>query len=316
MNFCNETDCVMDWSEERRRFTDYLKIERGLSENTIRAYAHDIATFEKYMVSTVGPESKPTDATLENFSDFVASLGRDGVAPRTQTRIVSGVRAFYKNLLLDERIEVDPTQSVLPPRIGRKLPTVLSVQEIEAIETAAREQTNDPERNAAIVETMYSCGLRVTELTNLTISGLHLDKEYITIFGKGRKERLVPIGRKAIDAINAYLQGSRSTCHVFRGDLDILFISRLGRRLSRISIFALVKELALKAGINKSVSPHTLRHSFATHLVDGGANLRAVQAMLGHESITTTEIYTHLDNAHLKAEMAVHHPYHPDDGHE
>lgn len=299
----------MDWSEERKRFADYLRLERGLSENTIRAYLHDISSFERYLAGVCGGQARPDDATLDHFRSFVVDLGQRGVSARTQSRIVSGVRAFYKNMLLDERMEVDPTQSVAAPRVGRKLPVVLSVEEIGAMERAALEHTSDARRNMAIVETLYSCGLRVSELTNLTISGLHLREHYVIIYGKGRKERLVPIGPKAIEAIEAYLQGERAQCNVCRGDEDYLFISRLGRRLSRISVFALVKEMALRAGINKTVSPHTLRHSFATHLVDGGANLRAVQAMLGHESIATTEIYTHLDNEHLKEELVLHHPY-------
>lgn len=298
----------MRWQEELEDFESYLKLERGLTDNSVKAYMTDIEKLISFLGES-GADVTPENVTPDMFREFIVWLGVQGVSPRTQGRILSGVRSFYKNLILSEKIEVDPTESVQAPKIGRKLPTVLSVDEINAMEATFDLSKSDGVRNLAIIETLYSCGLRVSELTDLKISDLHFNESYVVVFGKGQKERLVPIGAKAKQNINDYLREYRDDAVAASGHEDYLFLSRLGKKLSRIMVFNIVKEAALGAGITKTISPHTLRHSFATHLVDGGADLRAVQEMLGHESIMTTEIYTHLDNAYLKSTLIEHHPY-------
>lgn len=298
----------MNWDEELEEFRTYLRLERGLTVNSVKAYSNDIMKLVAFMEENGGVVS-PESVTAEMFRDFICWLGKNGISPRTQARILSGVRSFYKNLIVAEKIDSDPTEAVQAPKIGRKLPTVLSVEEIDAMEGVFDCSRPDGMRNLAIVETLYSCGLRVSELTELRISSLHFEQGYVQVEGKGRKERMVPIGGKAQKCIEDYLGTFRNEADVVAGNEDYLFISRLGRKLSRIMVFNIIKEAAAAAGIEKVISPHTLRHSFATHLVDGGANLRAVQEMLGHESIMTTEIYTHLDNSYLKSELVEHHPY-------
>ena len=300
----------MQWDEELEDFQSYLKLERGLTDNSVKAYLTDIEKLINFLKQD-GEDIAPEDVTPDKFREFIVWLAADGIGPRTQARILSGIRSFYKNLILSERIEVDPTEAIQAPKIGRKLPTVLSVKEINDLEDSFDLTKSEGVRNLAIIETLYSCGLRVSELTDLKISDLHFNEGYITVFGKGQKERLVPIGEKAKTNIDDYLTEYRTDAVTAPGHDDYLFISRLGKKLSRIMVFNIVKEAALAAGITKTISPHTLRHSFATHLVDGGADLRAVQEMLGHESIMTTEIYTHLDHEYLKSALVDHHPYKP-----
>lgn len=303
----------MRWEEELEDFQSYLKLERGLTDNSVKAYLTDIEKLINFLSQEVGADVTPESVTPDMFREFIVWLGVRGVSPRTQGRILSGVRSFYKNLLLSEKIEMDPTEAIQAPKIGRKLPTVLSVEEINAMEATFDLTRVDGVRNLAIIETLYSCGLRVSELTDLRLSNLHFDEGYIVVFGKGQKERLVPIGGKAKQNIGDYLTEYRNDTVAAPGHEDYLYLSRLGKKLSRIMVFNIVKEAALGAGITKTISPHTLRHSFATHLVDGGADLRAVQEMLGHESIMTTEIYTHLDNEYLKSTLVEHHPYKPEE---
>lgn len=303
----------MRWEEELEDFQSYLKLERGLTDNSVKAYLTDIEKLINFLSQEVGEDVAPENVTPDMFREFIVWLGVQGVSPRTQGRILSGIRSFYKNLILSEKIEIDPTEAVQAPKIGRKLPTVLSVEEINAMEATFDLTRVDGVRNLAIIETLYSCGLRVSELTDLKLSNLHFDEGYVVVFGKGQKERLVPIGGKAKQNIGDYLTEYRNDAVAASGHEDYLFLSRLGKKLSRIMVFNIVKEAALGAGITKTISPHTLRHSFATHLVDGGADLRAVQEMLGHESIMTTEIYTHLDNEYLKSTLVEHHPYKPEE---
>lgn len=302
----------MKWCDELDDFQSYLKLERGLTNNSVKAYLTDIEKLICFLNSG-DQEVSPENVTPDLFREFIVWLGVQGVSPRTQGRILSGVRSFYKNLLLSEKIEIDPTEAVQAPKIGRKLPTVLSVEEINAMEATFDLAKAEGVRNLAIIETLYSCGLRVSELTELKISNLHFDEGYIAVFGKGQKERLVPVGSKAKKDIGEYMSEFRNAASAAIGHEDYVFLSRLGRKLSRIMVFNIVKDAALAAGITKTISPHTLRHSFATHLVDGGADLRAVQEMLGHESIMTTEIYTHLDHEYLKTTLVDHHPYKPEE---
>ncbi len=299
----------MKWEEELEEFKLYLKLERGLTGNSVKAYTNDINKLVEYLTEEEKEDVKPEDVTAEEFRNFINWLGKKGIGARTQARILSGVRSFYKNLIIAEKMEADPTESVQAPKIGRKLPVVLSVEEIDALEATFDQQKAEGVRNLAIVETLYSCGLRVSELTDLKMSCLHFEQGYVTVVGKGQKERLVPIGGKARTCIERYINEFRGETNIDHGYEDVLFLNKFGRSLSRIMVFNIIKEAAVNAGITKVISPHTLRHSFATHLVDGGANLRAVQEMLGHESIMTTEIYTHLDNAYLKSTLIEHHPY-------
>ncbi len=297
------------WEKHIEDFRQYLKLERGLTDNSVMAYTRDLRKLTECLTEMGKADIEPKDVTPQDFSEFVSWLGRKKVAERTQSRIMSGVRTFYKSLIISEEIEADPTESVQAPRIGRKLPTVLSVAEIDAMEETFAKDTMDGVRNLAMIEVLYSCGLRVSELTNLRLINLRFSKGYITVVGKGRKERMIPIGERAKNCVLRYLREFRETVDILPAYRDYVFINKLGTTISRIMVFNIVREAAQAAGITKHVSPHTLRHSFATHLVDGGANLRAVQQMLGHESIVTTEIYTHLDNTYLKTTLLDHHPY-------
>ena len=290
-------------------FDEFLRLERGLTENSVRAYHTDIEKLVSYLSldgrALIGPE----ELTCKDLQGFVRWLADIQIKPRTQARILSGIKSFYKNLIIKEKIDEDPTEQFQTPKIERKLPTVLSVEEIRSIEDSFDTGRVDGVRNRAIIETLYSCGLRVSELTELRLSQMNFEVGCVVIEGKGRKERIVPIGERARDYIREYVDGLRQTQKIEPGNEDYVFINRSGTKLSRIMIFNIIKEVASKVGITKVVSPHTLRHSFATHLVDGGANLRAVQEMLGHESIVTTEIYTHLDDSYLRSTMMEHHPY-------
>lgn len=288
----------------QRRYQAYLLLERGLSDNTREAYADDVGKLLRYL-SSGGIRLRDVD--LGMLHEFVASLHDLGIAERSQARILSGIKSFFKFLRMEGYIEDDPAILLEGPRLGRHLPEVLTVNEIDRMIAAIDMSAPEGQRNRAIIETMYGCGLRVSELINLEISRLYLDDEYIIVKGKGSKERMIPISEVAIEQIRLWLE-DRNHMNIKRGEENILFISRLGRRLSRIMIFYIIKSLCGLAGIDKEISPHTLRHSFATHLLEGGANLRAIQQMLGHESIATTEIYLHIDRTSLRREILAYHP--------
>jgi integrase/recombinase XerD len=288
-----------------RRYRQYLALEKGLSPNTVEAYMQDLDKLTNFL----GEEKVGVlDTSLDDLERFAAGLHDIGIHPRSQARIISGIHSFFKFLLMDDYIDADPSESLEGPRIGLHLPEVLTVDEIDRIIAAVDLSKPEGQRNRAILETLYSCGLRVTELCELKLSNLYFDEEFIRVEGKGRKERLVPISQRAISEIRKYLI-DRNNIEIKKGYEDFLFISALRKKnLSRIMIFHLIKEYAALAGITKTISPHTFRHSFATHLLEGGANLRIIQCMLGHESITTTEIYTHIDRTMLRDEILHHHP--------
>ncbi|WP_282037441.1 site-specific tyrosine recombinase XerD [Saccharicrinis aurantiacus] len=297
----------MIWESEIEDFKGYLKVEKGLSDNSIHAYHTDLNKLIQYLKEkdySVNPE----EVTIVHLREMVEWVAQKGISARTQARIISGIKAFYKYLLIEEKIEKDPTALLVPPKIERKLPELLSVEEIDSIINCIDTKKPEGQRNRAILETLYSCGLRVSELIELKISNLYFETGFIKVDGKGKKERLVPISTKAIKEINLYLSEYRRLLNIHKDSEDVLFLNRRGKRLSRVMIFTIIKNLVTKVGIKKNVSPHTFRHSFATHLVEGGANLRAVQEMLGHTSIVTTEFYTHLDSQYLKETMAQFHP--------
>lgn len=286
------------------KYKQYLRLEKSLSENTIAAYTCDL---EKLILYLEEEKTNILDVRLEHLENFTACLRDIGICPRSQARILSGVRSFYHYLLIEEYIKQDPTELLESPQIGKHLPDILSVEEIDSLINAIDRSTREGQRNCAILETLYSCGLRVSELCNLKISDLYLNEGFIKVEGKGSKQRLVPISPKAIKEIKTYFI-SRDEGLIKPGYEDFLFISKFGKNISRIMVFYIIKELANKIGLKKTISPHTFRHSFATHLLEGGANLRAIQCMLGHENIGTTEIYTHIDRARLRNEIINHHP--------
>lgn len=287
-------------------YTSFLRLEKGLSENSISAYASDMDKLFQFTTNTLNK------ATVEELSQqdvelFLASLESSGLNKRSQARTLSGVKGFFRYLMLDDVIVNDPTELLQGPKVGRKLPTVLSIEEIDLIIGAIDLSKAEGQRNKAMLETLYSCGLRVSELVGLCISNLHFGEGYIKVVGKGNKERLVPISHRAIKEIeNYYIDRNMLTPDA--ANKDILFLNRRGKQLTRVMIFTIIKRLVTATGINKTISPHTFRHSFATHLVEGGADLRAVQEMLGHESILTTEIYTHLDTTYLRETIMQFHP--------
>jgi integrase/recombinase XerD len=295
----------MDWQSAVKGFTAYLKLEKGLSENSIEAYTRDVDKLEQYAVAQ---NLKPEAVTLSDLRQFINWVNELGMLASSQARVLSGVKSFYKYLLIEDMIKSDPAELLEAPKKQRKLPTVLSYADIEKLLAAIDLSKPEGARNKAIIEVLYSCGLRVSELTELKLSNLYLDIEFIKVFGKGSKERLVPIGGEAIKALALWIEQVRVHTPIKKGEEDLVFLNRRGSRLSRVYVFMLIKQLAEMAGIKKTISPHTLRHSFATHLVEGGADLRAVQEMLGHESITTTEIYTHLDREYLKEVITSFHP--------
>ncbi len=297
----------MDWQSSIKGFKNYLRLEKSLSKNSIDAYLSDIDKLHQYLL-LMEDKTSPTVISLPQLEKFITYIHKLGLNDRSQARIISGIRAFYKYLLMEDVIHNDPTELLEGPKLSRKLPDVLSYDEIMAIINALDLSVAEGMRNKAMLETLYSCGLRVSELINLKISNLFLDVEFIKVTGKGDKERLIPIGRDAIKFINIYRHQVRVNQEVQKGFEDYLFLNRRGKGLSRVMVFIIIKECAAKAGITKNISPHTFRHSFATHLVEGGADLRAVQEMLGHESITTTEIYTHLDRAFLRDTILKYHP--------
>ena len=287
-----------------KEYTQYLKLEKNLSPNTYDAYLTDLEKLLHYLDTA---EIDPLEVTLENLQHFMAGLHDVGIHPRSQARILSGVKSFFKFLVIADYRNDDPAELLEGPEIGFKLPEVLTVEEIDRIISMVDMSKNEGQRNRAILETLYSCGLRVSELCNLKLSDLYLDEGFIKVEGKGSKQRLVPISQRAIQEINWWLE-DRIGGKIKEGYEDFVFLARWGKNISRIMVFHLIKELAEKAGIKKTISPHTFRHSFATHLLEGGANLRAIQAMMGHESIATTEIYTHIDRSMLRAEIIGHHP--------
>lgn len=285
----------------------YLKIEKGLSENSILAYIRDlkklIVFLEEYYASI---ELK--DISEEILSNFTQHIAKQNVAPRTQARIISGIKSFFTYLLLEDVVEYSPADQLEAPKIGQSLPTVLSVDEIEALIAAIDLSKPAGHRDRAILETLYGCGLRVSELINIKIEDLYLDQGFIRIIGKGDKERLVPIGSKAIKEIEFYFESFRNHINIAPESASYLFLNQRGKKLSRVAVFNLIKSLSEKIDLRKNISPHTLRHSFATHLVEGGADIRAVQEMLGHESLVTTEIYAHIDKNYLRSEIIEYHP--------
>jgi len=295
------------WEAYKKGYKAYLRLEKSLSDHSVEAYLHDVTKLTQYL-QVVNQEKNPASLTLKDLQAFVKWIGELGMGATTQARIISGIRSFYKYLLTEQLITIDPSTLLEAPKTRRKLPDTLSFEEIETLIGAIDLSSPEGTRNKAILETMYSCGLRVSELVGLKISCLYLDIGFIRVIGKGDKERLVPIGSDAIKCIKTYKDTVRSHQNVSEKNQDILFLNRRGNALSRVMIFYIIKCLALTAGITKVISPHTFRHSFATHLVEGGADLRAVQEMLGHESITTTEIYTHLNRDFLRDTLQQFHP--------
>lgn len=297
----------MGWYNAIEDYINFLRLEKSLSENSVAAYRTDM---EKLRLFAEAKGVEPESLQRTDLEEFLAHLHELGLNKRSQSRILSGIRGFFKYLLLEEVIDSDPTELIDSPKIGRKLPEVLSVAEIDAMEAAIDLSKPDGHRNKAIIETLYSCGLRVSELVSLRLTDLFFTDGFIRVIGKGNKERLVPIGTKAINDINMYLaQRNSLNARVDLESRNIVFLNRWGRKLTREMVFTIIKKYAALAGIKKNISPHTLRHSFATHLIEGGADLRAVQEMLGHESIQTTEIYTHLDNQYLRETIMMFHPH-------
>ncbi len=297
----------MKWATYIKGFRSFLALEKSLSDNSIQAYLRDIEKLTKFL------EIKKLDLKIDeieysHLKDFITWINKLGLSARSQARIISGIKGFYKYLLLEDIVSKNPTELLESPKIGRKLPDVLSVEEINQIIAAIDLSKEGGERNKAMLETLYGCGLRVSELIGLQISNIYFEEGFIRIVGKGDKERLVPIGETALKHIKIYLEEIRVHQKIAPGNEDILFLNRRGAKLSRVMVFMIIRDLVEKCGIKKNISPHTFRHSFATHLVDGGADLRAVQEMLGHESITTTEIYTHLDRSYLQETIRSFHP--------
>jgi len=296
------------WDAYLKGFKAYMQLERSMSENTVSAYLHDVSMLAGHISNNqqnIGIEA----IDLGHLRSFLEEINELGLSAGTQARILSGIKSFFGYLLLEEVIKNDPTQLLEAPKLKRALPIVLSIEEIDMLFAAIDHSTPEGQRNRAMLETMYSCGLRVSELTGLCISNLYLEIGFIRVIGKGNKERLVPVGSKAVEQITLYREYTRPHIpQIKTGSEDILFLNRRGSGLSRVMVFMILKELAEKAGLKKNIHPHTLRHSFATHLVEAGADLRAVQEMMGHKSITTTEIYTHLDRGYLRQTLEKFHP--------
>lgn len=294
--------------EERKMFKayrNYLRLERGLSENTVEAYFLDLEKLISFLDSR---ELQPEKATLRDLEEFCGALYDLGISPRSQARILSGVRSFYRFLLLDGFVESDPSELLESPAQAKHLPEVLSTKEVDLLEGSIDLSKWEGQRNKAIVEVLFSCGLRVSELVNLTLSHLYLDEGYVRVLGKGSKERLVPISPRAIKELKLWFIDRNLMTNIKKGEEDYVFLNRRGAHLTRTMILIMIKQQALMAGIQKTISPHTLRHSFATALLEGGADLRVIQALLGHEKISTTEIYTHIDMSTLREEILLHHP--------
>jgi integrase/recombinase XerD len=300
----------MIWQSYINGFRNYLKLEKSLSENSVSAYIRDVKNLNSF-IHTNFAGLKPEQIKLQHLQKFMKALNELGMSASSQARMISGIKAFYKYLLIEDIIKVDPTELLESPKLGRKLPDTLSPAEVELLINSIDMSKPEGNRNKAMLETLYGCGLRVSELINLKISNLYFREGFIKVIGKGDKERLAPIGQAAIKWINLYLETVRIHMNVKKESIDIVFLNNRGNKLSRVMVFLIIKDLVEKAGLRKNISPHTFRHSFATHLIEGGADLRAVQEMLGHESITTTEIYTHLDKEFLRAIMLEHHPRSP-----
>ncbi|MDC1063484.1 site-specific tyrosine recombinase XerD [Flavobacteriales bacterium] len=295
----------MSWENSIKEFKYYLKVERSLADNSVSAYIRDIRKLADFCSKTKVNE---LNISLDEIRKFITDLNSKNISARSQARIISGIKAFFKYLIIEDYITNDPTMLIENPKIGLKLPVVLSVDEIELIISSIDLSNKQGERNRAILETLYSCGLRVTELINLKISNINFKEGYIKVIGKGDKERLTPIGSNALKYITIYVNEVRIHQKISKNQEDFVFLNNRGSKLSRVMIFTFIKRIVDKVGIKKKISPHTFRHSFATHLIEGGADLRAVQEMLGHESITTTEIYTHLDRDYLRSNIMQFHP--------
>jgi integrase/recombinase XerD len=297
---------MISWEISIKGFINFLRMERSLSSNSIDAYLNDIKKLREFLEVQTNI-IMPTQVEGEQLNEFLHWTNDLGMSPTSQSRVISGIKAFFKYLLIENYIEKDPTELLESPRIGRKLPEILTVEEIDKLLAAIDLSQAEGQRNKAIIESLYSCGLRVSELINLRISNLHFKNGFIRMMGKGSKERLIPISQRAIKEINLYME-DRKRLNIDKNCEDILFLNRRGKQLTRVMVFLIIKKLAQVAGITKNISPHTFRHSFASHLIEGGADLRAIQEMLGHESITTTETYTHLDRDYLRHSIIEHHP--------
>lgn len=296
---------MKQWKQTLKSFVNYLKIEKGLAENSIFAYQQDV---EKLMNYCEPLEVDPLAVNYDHLKNFLSELYELGLSARSQARIISGIKQFYEFLILEGDLKEDPSELLELPKVGKKLPVFLSIEEIDSLLDAIDLSKPEGHRNKAIVETLYSCGLRVSELVNLKFSDIFFEQGFMRIIGKGNKERLVPISPGVEKEIMLYANGIRNNQPIRPGFEDYVFLNRRGRNLTRVMIFTIVKNLATSIGLQKKISPHTFRHSFATHLIEGGANLRAVQEMLGHESITTTEIYTHLDTSYIREAIISYHP--------
>lgn len=300
-----QSEITSDQTEMYRKYRNYLRLERGLSDNTLEAYMLDLSKLTNFL------EQKgvaPDRAVLRDLEDFAAELYDMGISPRSQARILSGVRSFYRFLVLDGYMEQDPSELLESPIQNKHLPEVLSTEEVDILEGSIDLSKWEGQRNKAIIEVLFSCGLRVSELVNLTLSSLYLDEGYIRVMGKGSKERLVPISKRAIKELRLWFVDRNLMTNVKKGEEDYVFLNRRGAHLTRVMILIMIKRQAAEAGIQKTISPHTLRHSFATALLEGGADLRVIQVLLGHERIGTTEIYTHIDMTTLRKEILEHHP--------
>jgi integrase/recombinase XerD len=297
----------MEWKSSIKGFKAYLMLERSLSKNSIEAYMADVSKLRSFMEMKFN-NTGPTEVTYEQLRAFLFFLNDLGIGERSQARIISGVKAFYRYFLLEDMIYADPTELLEGPKLSRKIPDVLSFEELEKVFGVIDLSLPQGHRNRAVLETLYACGLRVSELINLKLSDFYPEIGFVKVIGKNNKERIVPIGPEAIKHIQLYLENDRSKQKIKDGFEDYVFLNRRGQNLSRVMVFYIIKQAVKDAGIEKNISPHTFRHSFATHLVEGGADLRAVQEMLGHESITTTEIYTHLDTQYLKDTILSYHP--------
>ncbi len=295
------------WESDIRAYLSYLKLEKGLAENSVKAYENDLKKLLKYLDET-DFEGGPELINDQLLHDFVHWVNATGVNARSQSRIISGIRSFFKYLVIDEKITADPALMLEGPKTGRKLPEVLTVGEIDLLFSKIDLSKPEGQRNKAMLEVLYSCGLRVSELINVRITDIYSEEGYLRVIGKGNKERIIPISQSALHEIDLYMPDRNSMLNIDKGNVDLLFLNRRGNKLTRVMVFTIIKDLKEKAGLKKHVSPHTFRHSFATHLVNGGADLRAVQEMLGHESIVTTEIYTHLDREYLREAIVSHHP--------
>ena len=295
----------MSWETSIKGFKSYLQIERSLSDNSVQAYIRDVKKFANYAIPIELSELKVSRVDISNF---LAQINQKNISSRSQARIISGIKAFYKYLIMEDYLKINPTELIESPKIGLKLPDTLSLIEIDKLIAAVDLSNKQGERNRAILETLYSCGLRVSELVHLQLSNIHFKEGYLKVTGKGDKERLAPIGGRAIKYLTIYINEVRNHQKIKKGNEDFVFLNNRGTKLTRVIIFLIIQKLTEKIGLKKKISPHTFRHSFATHLIEGGADLRAVQEMLGHESITTTEIYTHLDNEYLRSNIIQFHP--------